>query len=74
MFTCTEVGQVVIDIHQAVGADISQAPVRISFKFLPGRLSNRDVVVFEPDLPGLVVDVCPVVSCTGLSFVNKNCM
>ena len=74
VFTCTEVGQLVVNVHQAVRTNVSLAPVGISLKFLPGGLGNRDVVVLEPDLPRLIVDVGPVVSRVCLSFVNQHCM
>lgn len=72
--TCTEAGQTVVGVHQTVSADIPQAPVGISFKFFPGRFSDRGVIVLEPDLSGLVIDIGPVVSSVCLSFVNKNSM
>lgn len=68
------VRQLVINVHQTVSTDVSQAPIGVSFEFFPGRLSNGDVVVLEPDLPGLIIDVRPVVSCVCLSLMNKNRM
>ena len=74
VFTCIEVGQLVVNVHQAVSTNISLASIGISFKFFPGRLGNRDVVVLEPDLSRLIIDVGPVVPRVCLSFVNKDCV
>lgn len=72
--TCDEVGQPVVNVHQAVGAGVGHAPERVSLQFLPRRLCDADVVVLHPALVGVVVDVSPVVACRRLAFVHEHRM
>lgn len=72
--TCNKVGQLIIDVHKTVGTGIPQASIWISLQFFPGWFCHRDVIEFEPALPGLVIYVGPVVTSICLALVNQDGM
>lgn len=72
--TCCKVWQLFTDVHQAIGTGIPQAPKGVPLQFFPGCLRHRDVVVLEPTLPGMAVNVGPVVASVGLAFMNQDSM
>lgn len=74
--SCTfyEKGLLVVDIHETVGTGVAVASERVPDQFLPGWLSDRDVVVLHPATLMWVIDVSPVVACISLSLVDQHRM
>lgn len=60
--TCDEMGKRVVDVHEAIGAGVGQAAVRVALQLFPRRLCNQDVVALEPALARLVEDIGPVMA------------
>lgn len=72
--TCTSMGQMVTDVHQAVGTGIPQASKWLSLQLFPRWLCHQDVIVFEPSFPRLVIYEGPVVPSICLSLMDQDCM
>lgn len=72
--TFYEKGLLVIDIHQTVGTSISVASKGVPDQLLPGGLRDSDIIVLHPAALMWVIDVCPVVACIGLAFMDQHCM
>lgn len=72
--TCNKVGFPVINVHQAVGTGIGQAPKWVPLQFLPWWLSDANIIVLHPALVGMVVDVGPIMTCWCLAFMDEHGM
>lgn len=70
--TCDEIRQIVIDVHEAVGAGVGHASIRVSDQFFPGGLCYHYIIVFQPAFVSVVIDVGPVMASGGLSLMNEN--
>lgn len=63
-----------VHVHQTVGAGVVKAPHTFSLELFPRCLSHRDVVELEPFAVLHAVDVGPVVTASGLTFVHQDGM